>query len=217
MVDHTFLYTGAVKKIKALVDDGTLGTLQYLDSTRINLGLFQHDVNVLWDLAPHDLSILLHIYNEKPHSVKATGAAHTTSGLENIAYLTVSYKSGFIAHFSCSWVSPVKIRQMLVGGSNKMIVYNDMEPSEKIKIYDTGYQVRNDEDKHRLLIDYRTGDIYVPKLENTEALSAMARDFAASIADKKTPVSTAELGLEVVRLLEASDASLRAGGAEVLV
>ncbi len=165
MVDHTFLYTGAVSKIKQLIDTGDLGNIRYFDSTRINLGLFQPDVNVLWDLATHDISILNFLVKERPYSVNATGVSHTNNEIENIAYLTVNYKSNFIAHFHCSWTSPVKLRTMLIGGDKKMLVFNDLEPSEKIKIYDTRFDYKTDEEKNRLLVDYRTGDVFIPKVE----------------------------------------------------
>lgn len=217
MVDHTFLYTGAVRKIRQLIDEDVIGRVQYLDSTRINLGLFQPDINVLWDLAPHDISIMTHLVGEKPYSLSASGVSHTNNGLENIAYLTVNFASGFIAHFNCSWSSPVKIRMMLIGGDRKMIVYNDVEPTDKIRIYDTGYTVKNDEDKQKLLIDYRTGDIFIPKTPSTEALALMVEDFALSITEKRAPVSDSASGLAVIRILEASSESLRHHGKEVLL
>ncbi len=215
MVDHTFLYTGAVQKIKNLIDQNEIGNLQYFDSTRINLGLIQPDVNVLWDLAPHDLSILFYLNNEKPVSVQATGVSHTKNGIENIAYLTINYQSDFIAHFNCSWSSPVKLRNILIGGDKKMILFNDIEPAEKIKIYDTGFQVKNDDDKRRLLIDYRVGDIFVPKIELKEALQSMAEDFAQGILNKTTPISNAQKALEVVKVLEAAQTSIKNNGKEV--
>ncbi|PVY38690.1 Gfo/Idh/MocA family protein [Pontibacter virosus] len=217
MVDHTFLYTGAVQKMRQLVESQELGNIKYLDSTRINLGLFQSDINVLWDLAPHDISILNYIVDERPYSVNATGITHTNNNIENIAYLTVNYASGFIAHFNCSWTSPVKVRMMLVGGDQKMILYNDLEPTEKIKIYDTGYSYSNDEEKKRVLVDYRTGDIHVPKLATTEALLVMANDFISSIQEKKQPKSSCHLGLDVVRILEASNKSIKQSGLEVVL
>jgi len=216
MVDHTFLYTGAVQKIKQLIDQETIGKIKYLDSTRINLGLFQPDINVLWDLAPHDISILTHLVNEKPYSLNASGVSHTNNDLENIAFLTVNFESGFIAHFNCSWTSPVKIRLMLIGGDKKMIVFNDVEPTEKIKIYDTGYSVKTDEDKQKLLVDYRTGDIFIPKTPSTEALALMAEDFAQSILKNKVPVADYKSGLSVIKILEASNESLRNHGKEII-
>jgi len=215
MVDHTFLYTGAVRKIKDLINAGEIGEIQYFDSTRINLGLFQPDINVLWDLAPHDISILFYLINDRPVSVSATGKSHTPNGLENVAYLTVNYASDHIAHFSCSWSSPVKIRKILIGGTKKMIVFDDVEPSEKVKIYDTGYTVKSDEDKRQLLIDYRAGDIHVPKLEQREALYGMAADFISAIDKGTTPVSGWKVGLEVVKVLEAAQESIKNRGREV--
>ena len=217
MVDHTFLYTGAVQKMRQLVDNQELGNIKYLDSTRINLGLFQQDINVLWDLAPHDISILNFIISERPFSVNATGITHTNNGIENIAYLTVNYASGFIAHFNCSWTSPVKVRMMLIGGDQKMILYNDLEPTEKIKVYDTGYTYSNDEEKKRVLVDYRTGDIHVPKLATTEALLGMANDFISCIQENKKPQSSCHLGLDVVKILEASSKSIKHYGREVVL
>ena len=217
MVDHTFLYTGAVQKIKDLVDGGEIGNIEYFDSTRINLGLFQQDVNVLWDLAPHDISILFHIVKEKPISVCATGVSHTPNGIENIAYLTVNYASQKIAHFNCSWTSPVKLRTILIGGSKKMVLFDDVEPSEKVKVYDTGYNVSSDEEKRNLLIDYRTGDIYTPKLAQKEALFGMATDFIQAITSDSTPLSNWELGRDVVSLLEAAQESIRNKGKEVIL
>ena len=217
MVDHTFLYTGAVEKMKKLISADELGAIKYLDSTRINLGLFQPDINVLWDLAPHDISILSYIINEAPYSINATGITHTNNKIENIAYLTINYNSGFIAHFNCSWTSPVKIRMMLIGGDQKMILYNDLEPTEKIKIYDTGYNYKTDEEKKRVLVDYRTGDIYVPKLKTSEALFDMGTDFINSIIQTTQPRSSYHIGYEVMKILEASDKSIKNNGCEVLI
>ncbi len=217
MVDHTFLYTGAVQKMKSLIDSGEIGNIKYFDSTRINLGIFQRDVNVLWDLASHDISILNYLVYEKPFSVHATGVSHTNNGIENIAYLTINYESGLIAHFNCSWTSPVKIRMMLIGGDNKMIVFNDLEPTEKIKIYDTGYIDKTDEGKKKVLIDYRTGDIYTPKLETKEALTAMAEDFVSAIKNGTKPVSDYMSGLKVIEILEASQISIKNRGKEILL
>ncbi|MDB5119084.1 MAG: oxidoreductase [Sphingobacteriales bacterium] len=217
MVDHTFLYTGAVEKMKQLVDEEKLGTIKYLDSTRINLGLFQPDINVLWDLAPHDISILNYIIAEEPYSVNATGVTHTNNRIENIAYLTVNYSSGFIAHFNCSWTSPVKVRMMLVGGDEKMILYNDLEPTEKIKVYDTSYKHSTNEERNSVLVDYRTGDIHVPKLATTEALLGMANNFIRSIMGVEQPRSCSQLGLDVVKILEASSKSIKNSGCEILV
>lgn len=217
MVDHTFLYTGAVQKIKSLIDQNVLGKLQYFDSTRINLGLIQPDVNVLWDLAPHDLSILFYLFNEVPISVQAVGISHTNNDVENIAYLTVNYPSNFIAHFNCSWSAPVKLRNILIGGDKKMILFDDIQMSEKVKVYDTGFEVKNDEDKRKLLVNYRTGDVHSPQIENSEALHKMATDFIQSIMTKSTPISNYEMGFNVVRVLSAAQESIKNKGKEIKV
>lgn len=217
MVDHTFLYTGSVQKMKKMIEADEIGNIKYFDSTRINLGLFQPDVNVLWDLAPHDISILNFLKPEKPYSVQATGKSHTKNGIENIAFLTVNYQSDFIAHFNCSWTSPVKIRMMLIGGDKKMIVFNDLEPTEKIKIYDSGYNHKTDEEKKNILVDYRAGDIFIPKIENKEALSSMASDFVSAILNNTEPISNFQSGLEVVKILEASQISIKNNGKEIIL
>lgn len=217
MVDHTFLYTGAIQKMKQLIDSSSIGNIKYFDSTRINLGLFQPDINVLWDLAPHDISILNYLINDTPYSVNATGVSHTHNGIENIAYLTVNYKSGFIAHFNCSWTSPVKIRTMLIGGDKKMMLFNDLEPTEKIKVYDTGYDYKSDEDKRRILVDYRAGDVFIPKIDVKEALFGMASDFINSIKNNSKPISDFESGLNVIKILEASQLSIKQNGKEIVL
>ncbi|WP_448529714.1 Gfo/Idh/MocA family protein [Raineya sp.] len=201
--------------MKNLIDNGIIGKINYIDSTRINLGLFQQDINVLWDLASHDISVCYYLMNEKPVAVQAVGISHTKNDIENIAYLTLHYASNKIAHFNCSWSSPVKVRQMLVGGDKKMIVWNDLEATEKIKVYDTGYELKTEEDKTKILVDYRVGDIYVPKLEGTEALFAMASDFIDAILQNKKPRATAETGALVVQILEASQKSIKNKGEEV--
>ena len=211
MVDHTFLYTDAVQKIKELIEDGEIGKLLYFDSTRTNLGLFQSDVNVLWDLAVHDISILLFLIKEKPLSVQASGVSHTKNKLENIAFLMMKYPSGFIAHFNSSWSSPVKIRLILIGGSKKMIVYNDVEPTEKIKVYESGFKFINSKDPSRVRIDYRIGDINIPKIDLKEGLSSMAKDFISAIMYDKKPISNAQFGLEVVKILSLAQESLKKG------
>lgn len=217
MVDHTFLYTGAVQKIKQIIDSGEIGELQYFDSTRINLGIFQNDVNVLWDLAPHDISILGYLKKEMPISVNATGISHLKNGIENIAFMTINYSSDFIAHFNCSWSSPVKIRQTLISGDKKMILYNDIEPSEKVKVFDTGVGIKSDADRNKLLIDYRFGDILIPKLSTHEALQQVAKDFIESIELRREPLSSAEIGLHVVRVLEAAEKSINQKGREIYI
>ncbi|HVN98137.1 MAG TPA: Gfo/Idh/MocA family oxidoreductase [Syntrophorhabdaceae bacterium] len=215
MVDHTFLYTGAVKKMKEIIGRGDLGNIQYYDSTRINLGLFQHDINVLWDLAPHDIAILLHLIDEKPTSVQAIGVTHTNNGIENIAYLTLYYQSGMIAHCSCSWSSPVKVRTTYIGGTQKMIVYDDMEGTEKVKVYDTGFEIKTDEEKHRTLVDYRTGDIYTPKIDTKEALAEMAHDFVMAVKHEKEPISSWKVGYDVVNILESAQISIKSNGSKI--
>ena len=217
MVDYTFLYTGAVQKMKQLIESGSIGNVKYFDSTRINLGLFQPDINVLWDLAPHDISILNYLIQETPYSVNATGVSHTNNGIENIAYLTVNYKSGFISHFNCSWTSPVKIRTMLIGGDQKMMLFNDLEPTEKIRVYDTGYNYKSDEEKRKILVDYRAGDVYIPKVDVKEALFGMASDFINAIKNNSKPVSDFESGLNVIKILEASQLSIKQNGKEIIL
>lgn len=217
MVDHTFLYTGAVSKLKGLIENNELGKLSYIDSTRINLGLFQPDVNVLWDLAPHDLSIISYLYDKRPVSVNATGISHVSNGIENIAFLTLNYETDFIAHVNCSWTSPVKVRSMLIGGDQKMAIYNDVEPTEKIKIYDAGVVVKNDDEKDKFLVDYRMGDIYVPKIPNQEALYFVADDFVSAILKGIVPKSSAALGAGIVHVLEAAEKSIKHKGQEILL
>lgn len=215
MVDHTYLYTGAVRYLKDYIASGELGNVYYIDSTRINLGLFQNDVNVLWDLAPHDISMCFHFLGKEPVAVQATGIAHNPTGLENIAFMTLKFADQTIAHFNCSWISPVKIRLMLIGGDKKMVVFNDLEATEKVKIYDTGFEVSSVEDYNQIKADYRVGDIRVPKIANTEALLLMARDFIDSIKENKPPVSSAALGLSVVKVLEAAQKSIKQNGIEI--
>jgi predicted dehydrogenase len=212
MVDHTFLFTGAVNKIKELVDNDTLGDLYYFDSTRVNLGLFQHDVNVIWDLAPHDLSIMDYIIGEKPDSITASGKAHLNNGLENIAYITVNFSNNMIAHFNVNWISPVKIRSTLIGGEKKMLVWNDLDADEKIKVYDKGVEVDNTKGIYDLLVSYRSGDMFAPKVEQTEALKLEAEHFIDCILNDKTPINDGLSGLRIVKMLEASNESLKNDG-----
>ncbi|MEN6464073.1 MAG: Gfo/Idh/MocA family oxidoreductase [Syntrophaceae bacterium] len=218
MVDHTFLYTGAVRKIKQLVEDNVLGDLFYFDSIRVNLGLFQHDINVMWDLAPHDLSIMLYIMREMPTAVVATGAGHFRDGQENVAYLTFYFTSKMIAHITVNWLSPVKVRTTLIGGEKKMLVWNDLEPDEKIKVYDKGVQVRTKEGKYNLLVDYRSGDIWVPKIEQTEALKKIAETFVDYIGNGlRGVVNDGQAGLQVVKLLQSAEKSLKNMGQIVYI
>jgi predicted dehydrogenase len=215
MVNHTFIYTGAVRKMKEIVDTGDLGGLYYFDSVRINLGLIQKDVNVLWDLAPHDISILGHLVGEEPASVCATGSCHFGNGIESIAYLTVYFNSGLIAHFHNNWLAPVKIRSIIVGGSKKMILYDDMEASEKVKVYDKGIDVNGTEKLHETLISYRLGDMWAPKLDNTEALKLVADEFIEAVHSGRKPITDGISGLNVVKILEASEMSIKHKGREV--
>lgn len=216
MVDHTFVYTGAVRKIRELVNSGELGNVYYYDSTRINLGLFQHDVNVLWDLAVHDLTIMDYVLQEKPVAVSATGISHVAGEPENVAYLTLFFKNNMIAHINVNWLAPVKVRSMLIGGSKKMIVFDDLQPSEKLKIYDKGITVSDaPESVYEMLIGYRAGDMWAPKLERSEALRVEALHFIECIKENKTPVTDGEAGLRVVRILEAANQSMLQQGARV--
>jgi predicted dehydrogenase len=220
MVDHTFVYTGAVRKIRELVDKGSVGDIYYYDSTRINLGLFQHDVDVIWDLAVHDLSIMEYILPESPVAVSATGINHVSGAAENIAYVTAFYNSSLIAHLNVNWLSPVKVRRTLIGGSKQMIVYDDIESSEKIKVYDKGVDVKNGspESRYKLLVSYRSGDMYAPQLDVTEALRIEAQHFTECIEKQMTPITDAYSGLRVVGVLEAATKSMKSrGSAEPVV
>ncbi len=211
MVDHTFLFSGAVRKIRQLIDDGTLGGLYYFDSTRVNLGLFQHDVNVVWDLAPHDLSIMDYIIQEKPEAVVATGGRHL-NGLADVAFITVYFPHNVVAHINVNWLSPVKVRTTLVGGEKKMLVWNDLEADEKIKVYDKGVKITNGKDVYELLVSYRSGDVWAPKVEQTEALKVELEYFIDCILNDRTPLNDGLSGLRVVTLLEAADQSLKERG-----
>jgi len=231
MVDHTFLFNGAVRKIKELVDGEVLGPIYYYDSTRVNLGLFQHDVNVIWDLAPHDLSIIDYLFGLEPELVVASGGAHL-NGLADVAYITLYFPKNIIAHINVNWLSPVKVRTTLVGGERKMLVWNDLEPSEKVKVYDKGVQVTNIHDEsrqrlkdlveakvfevgagpavHDLLVGYRSGDMWAPRVDQTEALQLETRYFLDCVASGEKPFNDGLAGLRVVRMLEAADESLNA-------
>jgi predicted dehydrogenase len=214
MVDHTFVYNGAVRRIRALIDSGSLGELLYLDSVRVNLGLLQRNSNVIWDLATHDLSIMDYLIDVRPVAVSADGTAAAGFDHENVAYVTVHFDSGFLAHFHVNWLAPVKIRRMLLGGRQRMLVYDDTDPSEKVRVYDKGVDVdmRDGETRRQILISYRTGDMYAPTFDRQEALALVAREFADSIRQRRPPLTDAAAGLRVVALLEAADRSLRARG-----
>lgn len=216
LVDHTFPYTGAVRKAKELIDGGNLGEIYYYDSVRINLGLFQHDVSVIWDLAVHDLAIMDYLFTEKPIAVSATGMSHVAGQPENIAYLTLFFASKIIAHIHVNWLAPVKVRQTLIGGSNNMIVYDDLEPTEKIKIYDKGVNLETNPDSiYQMRIGYRTGDMWAPKIERLEALGMLARHFVRCCRDGEKPITSAESGLRIVRMMEAATRSMSRNGAPV--
>jgi predicted dehydrogenase len=217
MVDHTFVYTGAVRTIRGLVDSGQLGDLLYLDSVRVNLGLFQQDTNVIWDLAAHDLSIMDYLVDARPVAVSADGTALAGFDRENVAYVTVHFDTGFLAHFHVNWLAPVKIRQMLFGGRQRMLVYDDMDPSEKVRVYDKGVNldVVDDQTRRQILVSYRTGDMHAPKLDRREALSLVTREFADAIAERRTPLTGAAAGIRVVSLLEAAERSLRSQGSRI--
>src|SRR5580698_6670360 len=214
MVDHTFLFTGAVKRIAQLIDEGALGNLYYYDSTRVNLGLFQHDVNVLWDLAPHDLSIMDHLIKATPEAVVATGQGHL-NGHEDVAFMTVYFPDKIIAHINVNWLSPVKVRTTLIGGEKRMIVWNDLEADEKVKVYDKGVQMNSREGLYNLLVSYRSGDMWAPKLEATEALKAEMAYFVQCIKSGEAPFNGGMAGLRVVRMLEAAEESLQKKGEAV--
>lgn len=210
MVDHTFIYTGAIRKIRELIDSGELGDSYYFDSERINLGILQQDVNVLWDLATHDLSILLHLHPEKPVAVQAIAYSHV-GRQEEMAEVNLQYASGFHAHIRVSWLSPVKMRLTMIGGSKRMVVYDDVEPSDKIRVYDKGIVLDLEEEEVTTMKPiYRAGDVYIPKLDRTEALQTEAEHFLECIRHNRTPITSGTDGLAVVRILEAAGKSLKA-------
>jgi len=213
LVGHTFTYTGAVRKIRELIQSGELGHIWYYDSIRINLGLFQDDVDVIWDLAVHDLSILDFVLDAKPRMVSATGVRHVAGRRENVAYLTLFFDNNLIGHINVNWLSPVKVRQTLIGGNKKMIVYDDLEPSEKIRVYDRGIIVsKGDEERYKILVDYRTGDMWAPWIDRTEALKTEVRHFATCIEEGSRPLTDVRVGLRVVRILEAASQSMGDNG-----
>jgi len=218
MVDHTFLFTGAVRKIRQLMDEGVLGDIYYYDSTRVNLGLFQHDVSVVWDLAPHDLSIMDFLIQDKPEAVIATGETHL-NGLVDVAYITVYFPRNIIAHINVNWLSPVKIRTTLIGGEKRMLVWNDLEADEKLKIYDKGVAMNGNgngrQGLYELLVSYRSGDMWAPRVEQTEALKVELSYFVDCVRLNQTPINDGVAGLRVVQLLEAADRSLKERGRTV--
>ena len=218
MVDHTFVFHPAVRKIKELIDAGELGDLFFIDSVRINLGLFQHDVNVIWDLAPHDLAILDFLLGRLPKSLSAFGTSHTggVGELEDVAHLNLDFGEGLMASFHVNWLSPVKIRHFIISGSRKSIVYNDLDPAERIKVYDRGITINQDVEQRRgVLVGYRTGDVCAPHIESTEPLQSVVRHFASCITHGRSPTTDGQAGLRVVRMLEAAQRSIKAQGGRI--
>jgi len=214
MVDHTFLFTPAVRKIRELLDQDALGKLYYYDSMRVNLGLFQHDVNVIWDLAPHDLSIMDYLIGKRPEAVIATGQSHL-NGLEDVAFMTLYFPDKLIAHVNVNWMSPVKIRTTLIGGEKKMVVWNDQAADEEIKVYDKGVSVTSPEGVYNLLVNYRSGDMYAPRLERAEALNRELTYFVECVLNDENPMNDGNAGLRVVQMLEAASKSISQRGALV--
>ena len=214
MVDHTFLFTGAVKKIVQLVEEGALGNLYYYDSTRVNLGLFQHDINVLWDLAPHDLSIMDYLIKAAPEAIVATGQGHL-NGHEDVAFMTLYFPDKVIAHINVNWLSPVKVRTTLIGGEKRMLVWNDLEADEKLKVYDKGVKVTSREGVYDLLVSYRSGDMWAPQLEQGEALRQELSYFVDCVTTGIKPFNDGHAGLRIVQMLEAASESMNKKGALV--
>lgn len=215
LMDHTFIYSGPVRKIREFIDRDELGQIYYFDSVRVNLGLFQRDVNVLWDLAPHDLSILSYLIDKEPISVSAVGAHPVKCDgyeHESVAYVTIRFEDGSLAHVHVSWLSPVKIRRALIGGSRKMVVYDHLDPDNQVKVYDKGVEVRSSEEQHQALMQYRLGDMYAPKVDQTEALEVECQHFLDCIQKGEQPITDGHAGLRVVRLLEAAQQSMERDG-----
>ncbi|MGH2566886.1 MAG: Gfo/Idh/MocA family protein [Bacteroidota bacterium] len=218
MVDHVFVYNPAVEKMKEIVDAGRLGKLFYIDSVRINLGLFQHDVNVLWDLAPHDLSIVDYLVGKSPRSVAAFGSVHANHDIEDVAYLNLDFGDGLVANFHVNWLSPVKVRHMIIGGSEQSLIYNDIDISEKVKVYNRGIDVAaGTEERRQVLISYRSGDVWSPKLGTEEPLARMAAHFVDCIRQAKKPRTDGNAGLRVVKVLAAAQRSIKAQGGRVVL
>lgn len=217
MIDYTFLYNGAVQKLNEIIHQESFGEITYIDSVRINLGIFQTEVNVIWDLASHDIAIINFLLQKTPISVKATGISHLHNDIENIAYITLNYDENLIVHIHCSWTSPVKIRQMLIGGTKKMIVYNDIEPTDKLRVYDFDFQSLDKQFKEKILIDYRLGDISLPKFGTKEPLSLLIEDFQNAIKYKKEPVSSIQRAMIVSSILEAAQKSVKQNGEEIII
>ncbi|MGH7537099.1 MAG: Gfo/Idh/MocA family protein [Gemmatimonadales bacterium] len=213
-VDHTFVFTGAVRRMKELIDAGEIGELYYFDSVRINLGLIQTDVNVIWDLAPHDVSIMEHLIGREPVGVSAVGAAHGKSPTENIAYVTVRYSGSLLGHVHVNWLAPAKVRRTIVGGSKRMLIYDDMESSEKLKVYDKGFSVSSSpESEYALMISYRSGDMHAPQLDTREALAVEVENVVGALRGKEPLIVDGHAGTRVVRILEAAQRSIHKHGA----
>lgn len=217
MVDHTYLYTGAVRKIKEIISSDEIGNVQYYDSVRANLGLFRNDINVIWDLAPHDISILTYLINEMPTRVIATGLSHTSNGIEDVAYLSLLFQSNKIAHFNVSWVSPVKVRQTVIGGTKKMIIYDDLSQNERVKVYDTCCKLSFNKEINNKEVEYRSNGYFSPEIDHREALKNVADEFIDAIINGIIPISDSNMALSVVRVLEAADKSIKNLGKEILV
>lgn len=217
MVDHVFVYSPAVTKIREITASGRLGKLLFIDSVRINLGLVQQDVNVVWDLAPHDLSIIDLLLGRLPRSLSAYGSVHASREIEDVAYLNLDFGDGLISSLHVNWLSPVKVRSMIIGGSRQSLVYNDLDRSERIKVYDRGIEVSNEDDLRRARVSYRAGDIWSPNVSNEEPLSLMSADFVAAIRESKPPLADAEAGLRVVKVLDAAQRSIKAQGGRIVL
>lgn len=214
LVDHTFVYTGAVRKVKEILDSGSLGDIYYYDSTRVNLGLFQFDVDVIWDLVVHDLAIIEHLFAARPTGVSAIGRAHFAGRHANTGFVTLHFENDFIAHINASWLSPVKVRQITIAGSRQMLVYDDLNSAEKIKVYDRGASLpETRESTYSALMDYRLGDMWAPHVSGREALAVEVDHFVDCIEQGARPVTSGEVGLQLVRLLNAATASMQNEGA----
>lgn len=216
MVDHVFIYSSAVRKLKTYFTDGQIGTLNYIDSTRVNLGVYQSHTNVLWDLACHDIAIINYLIDERPFAVSAIAKKNNEYNIEDLAYLFVYYESGLMVHINTSWASPVKIRKMIIGGEKKLIIYDDIEPSNKLTVYDFDHNIAEDEDK-KTLVDYRLGNIVIPKFEVVESLRSCLEDFHASIKYGKLPVSSGKSALAVISIIESAIISIREGGTKICI
>lgn len=214
MVDHVLLFTGAVRSIKQFMQAGKLGKVFYFDAVRVNLGLFQHDVNVIWDLASHDVAVMDYLLDKRPTWVTATGACHAGNGMENIAYITLHFREDTIAHFQANWLAPVKVRQVLIGGSKRMIILNDLDPNEKVRVYDRGvhFRQRGNHRHQKHFVEYRMGDMYAPKIDHTEALTRACEHFFTCIRTRRRPIADFRSGSRVVRILEAAERSLDSRG-----